>query len=213
MRIKPQTCCTAGLPVFLNTCGTNTITGRKKCRIINLCQPDTILLTISCNTFGIYVLHEIFLHLLNRLESNICLMQNTIQPYLCSCDYAYMHRHIAGNEKDTNYKETGIRDYRLYHARPGRRGLFCKRNADYTAVLSVVKRSGASSAESDLSAAYLTSDPSLHIILLLCCVSSGESICYEQTNAASIRCVLLCGNSGNLAVRIHWYGAGHSRYL
>lgn len=115
----------------------------------------------------------------------ICLYAKLhIQPYLCSCDYAYMHRHIAGNEKDTNYKETGIRDYRLYHARPGRRGLFCKRNAVYTAVLSVVKRSGTSSAESDLSAAYLTSDPSLHIILLLCCVSSGESICYEQTNAA-----------------------------
>lgn len=144
----------------------------------------------------------------------ICLYAKLhIQPYLCSCDYAYMHRHIAGSEKDTNYKETGIRDYRLYHARPVRRGLFCKRNAVYTAVLSVVKRSGASSAESDLSAAYLTSDPSLHIISLLCCVSSGESICYEQTNAASIRCVLLCGNSGNLAVRIHWYGAGHSRYL
>ena len=79
-----------------------------------------------------------------------------------------MHRHIAGNEKDTNYKETGIRDYRLYHARPGRRGLFCKRNADYTAVLSVVKRSGASSAESDLSAAYLTSDPSLHYYCAAC---------------------------------------------
>lgn len=68
-----------GFAVFLNTCGTNTITGRKKCRIINLCQPDTILLTISCNTFGIYVLHEIFLHLLNRLGiKSFAFMQNYI---------------------------------------------------------------------------------------------------------------------------------------